>query len=206
MLKINSTKRPSNQKSAGIAYIIPVLLVILINTSLAETNIPAGSIEKNVKNKVMKIDDKVYSYNLDGINSYMNNIQNSKPDTYNLLKDDFNKMNNNYITGRNIAICGSVVGISIAALGIAFPLGGGSTLTDDMMESNASYYNIFLGAAGVVIIFSSIMIGLNMMPNEKDYNNFVDKHNNASKENPIKLDLSYNPVNKTYIGSLAFRF
>jgi hypothetical protein len=157
----------------------------------------------------MTISNQMYPFGLDGIKSYMRDIQNENPELYTALKPDMDDLDKRTSSGWTYMIGGNVLGIGIVVTSIVL----GTTVLAEKKEFMGETHStpnmgIMIGGSlvGAGIMAIGTIVGLSSMPKDEDYYNFVNKHNRLDKENPIKVELGYNPCRESFEGTLAFQF
>jgi len=192
------------EKSFGIFWAFVLIFVVLGVSSADTTN--TGKFKKGTQ--IMKVGDMSYKYNFSGIENYMKDLKIKNTEVYNALSPDFKKLEAKNGTASSITTGSLIVGGGLIALGFVFQLEETKVTSLGPIPSfeSSKTYNYYFGIAGGAVALFGLIIGSSMYPNEKDFAPFIDKHNKINSETPIILDVAYNPMERSFVGTLAFQF
>lgn len=165
---------------------------------------PPPPVVHEKKDKIL-IDYQYYELDTEGLRSYMENVKKDRPDLYATLNPNLEQLESDYSTGRNVLWGSLGIAALLAVQGYSVTMSESQAVVDDP-DKEMSDTGTTLMVAGVACMTIGVLVHNFIIPDRKDYLNFINKHNAQKPKSPIQVTASLNPYKQSFDMSFNYVF
>jgi hypothetical protein len=141
-------------------------------------------------------DHQFFEFNVSGMRDYLDSIKDTQPKLYAEISPELERLETKRTQARLFALGSIAVGGALGAFYIQKARNGRISGSDDPFSD--SFMARYEGPSGTLMIVSGIAVGALgyylLNPDRKDLIKFINKHNSAIPDRPIRLQLGLAPA------------